>query len=245
MTTQTISFPFNGGQKDIPIGLVPLVDEPMHGLLGTLLKDSPPPASVKALTERVKDLTETEERLKSAKRNRARDTLIGTLPATFFAAFVGATALGFLVNPAVGVVILVLTLAYLVFCHTISAWLGRRDRKQELEKPIAKYPVAVLASPLILSHLLLTRSSSMKSKLTRLKNEVQSHASEAYRYWTKNAPALANRLDRLETRLDQSLAAIRKQPVRSPHGEQDLTDYKALLTRTRPEIQKALQLAKV
>jgi hypothetical protein len=245
MTTQSISFIFNGSQKEIPIGLVPLVDEPMQALLGELLKASPPPPSVKALSERIKDLTEMEELLNLAKKKVSRDKVIGIPPAVVLAALVAAIALGFLFHPVVGVVLLVLTLAYLIVCHTIATWLGRKNKKQEFDRPLAMYPLAVLASPFILSHLLLTRSSSLRCKAERAKKEVQSHASETFCYWSKNGATLAERLQRLETRLKQSLVAVKKQPVRSPQGEKDLADYKVLLDRTRVEIQKALQMAKV
>jgi hypothetical protein len=245
MTTNSLSFNFNGSQKEIPIGFIPLVDEPMQAVLGQLLKESPPPPSVKALSERVKDLVETEVLLKRAKRKVSRDKIVGIPPAIFLAALIGAIALGFLFHPVVGVVLLVLTLAYLIVCHTIATWLGRRDKKVEFDKPLARYPLSVLASPILLSHMLLTRVSSLQSKAERTRNEVQSHAASAFSYWSKNGPMLAQRLDRLETRLDQSLVAIKKQPVRSPQGEKDLADYKELLTRTRSEIQKALQMVKV
>ncbi len=245
MTMQSISFTLNGSQKAIPIGLMPLVDEPMQFLLGELLKESPPPPSVKTLSERVQDLTKTEELLQSAKKKVRRDKVIGIPPAIVLAFLVAAIALGFLFHPVVGVVLLVLTLAYLIVCHTIATWLGRKDKKQEFDRPLAMYPLAVLASPFILSHLLLTRSSSLQSKAERTKKEVQSHASEAFFYWSQNGEMLEKRLQRLESRLEQSLVAVKKQPVRSPQGEKDLADYKDLLARTRVEIQKALQMAKV
>src|SRR5947209_3476706 len=98
MTNKTISISFNGTQINIPMDLIPIVDDPMRALLGELLKDSPPPAALSSLSEKVKDLSEIKDLLTSSKDNPARDKALGILPTVVLAALVGATALGFMIN---------------------------------------------------------------------------------------------------------------------------------------------------
>src|SRR5690242_16703749 len=128
MTNPTISISFNGSPRSIPTELIPVVDDPMRALLGELVKDTPPPASLTSLAGKIKDLTNLNELLTSAMDSPNRDKIFGVLPTAVLAALVGGIALSFMFNAVAGVVMLVLGLGFLLFCHSIATWVGQSDK---------------------------------------------------------------------------------------------------------------------
>jgi hypothetical protein len=243
--TNSLSIVFNGCQRNIPIGLIPVVDDPMRSLLSSLHRGSPPPASMATLSEKAKDLSNTKNLLASAKMSSIRDKLLGALPTAVLTGLVSGTVLGFCINPLIGMAVLILTLLYHLACHIAATFVGQMDKRQEFDSPLSMYPAGVIASPFILSYLLVTRSSSLESAANASQNEVQSQASETLRYWSKNGKPLLKEIDGSESRLDQALSSMQTLPVRSPRGENDLAACKDLHVRTRTEIAKGLEMTKL
>lgn len=243
MTNCSEIISFDVGQKNVPVDLIPSIDAPMHAVLSELHRESPPPPSLTALSERVNDLKESMEMLDHANRCAGRDQLLSVLATSTLAGLVAGTVLGFIANPMIGTGVLLLTLSYLLYCHIKATGLAQHE-KRNAENYLSMYPAGVLASPFFLSHLLQTRVSSLQIQADSCRKDIQSHADEAFQYWSRNGQRLTAKIDAAEKRAEESLSAVEKLPIRSLQGEKDLAAYKDLLSRTRIEIEKGMQIMK-
>jgi len=207
----------------------------MHVVLAELHRDKPPPKSLPLLSERVQDLVETGQRLEEAKKMASTDRIFGLLASAVLAGLVAASVLGFIANPVIGLGALVLTLAFLLYCHTQATSLGQKDHR-ETQNLLSMYPLGVLLGPFILSYLLMTRIPALEAKNNACRQEIQTGAVEAARYWAENGRILARKVEREEERVAATLLEMKKMPIRSIQGERDLAEYRQLLERTRLEI---------
>lgn len=243
MSTQPISISFNGCQRNIPIGMIPSIDEPIHSVLSELHRRAPPPPSMITLSERVQHFSAIMKRLAFANTNKVRSFLFSIFPTALMAGLAAAAVFGFIFHPIIGMGITLLSLVYLLICHIKASSIAKKDHREE-KKCLGIYPFGVLLSPLFLSYLLLTSSSALQSMADTCKSEIQSTASETFSYWSSNSEHLASRVAAEEKQAEKSLLIMQKQPIRSIQGERELTAYKELLSRAKIEITKAQTILK-
>ncbi len=242
MSVASITFTLPGRKAALLAEEIPDVCTPMHSLLSELQKDAPPPKSLTILPERVKDLTEAAKLAASAKRLKRTDRMISVLVAAAAIVLLAATVLGFIANPLIGTGLMVLTLSFFLVCHLLAASLARRE-KRELENCLSMYPLSVLLSPFILSHLLWTRGAASQAAASGYEKEIHAQLPEAAEYWRRHSARLAKRIDAEETRAEQTLRSMQSLPIRSLQGEKDLENYRDLLVRTRIEVEKGRRMA--
>jgi hypothetical protein len=241
MTNSSVIISFDVGQKHVPIDQIPSIDAPIYAVLSELHRESPPPPALTALSERVSDLKESMELLEHANQCAGRDQLLSFLATSMLAGLVAGTVLGFIANPMIGTGVLVLTLSSRLYCHIKATRLAQHE-KRNTENYLSMYPAGVLASPFFLSHLLQTRVSSLQNQTDSCRKDIQSHADEAFPYWSRNGQKLTGKINAAEKRAEESLSVVEKLPIRSLQGEKDLAAYKDLLSRTRIEIEKGMQI---
>ena len=242
MSDQTISISLNNIQKIIRADEIPAVNGPMRSVIDELNREVPTPKSLSALPERVKDLAEAKELLQKAKSHSLRDKILSIVSLSVCVGLVAATILGFLINPLLGMALLVTLLTILLYCHMKATGLGQKD-KREAQNFLSMYPLGVLASPFILSYFLWTRVSSLKATVASCQQDIQSYALETIQYWASMGAPAAKRVDIEKERAAKTLSAMQKLPIRSPQGENDLREYNDLLLLTRIEIEKGRKLA--
>lgn len=242
MSIHNITFNYAGTQKSFAADAIPDVDKPMHSFLAQIQPGSPPPESLMLLPERVKDWTETAALAQTAAKSGRFDKVKSVLATAVHVTLIAATVFAFIANPMVGIGFLVLALTYSIFCHLANASIARRE-KREMENCLSMYPLSVILSPFILSHLLWTRTSSLESAASAYQKEISTQLPESAKYWDDNGYALAKRLKSEKIRAEETVAYMQSLPIRSLQGEKDLENYQGLLRRTETEIEKGRRMA--
>ena len=242
MSTYSINISSQGYQKKIPLTETPKIDESMYSALGAFHLKPAPPQELHQLSDRVSNLTKASELLKSADRHRTRDAILVAVILTAMTILLLATIICFLVNPIFGAALLLATLGFFVFCNVKALSLGQKEMRIA-QKSLSFFPIGLLFGPILLSYMLATRVSALRSKIHALEQDTASAAAKSIAYWSQNGPSLAKRIATENRDTEKSLSTMQKLKIRSVQGERDLLEYKDLLGRAATEIGKGIRMA--
>lgn len=220
---------------------VPLITQPLHDLLTALHPQSHPPASLVSLPEKIKELTHVNKILKNAESRYVKDKILSLLITALFLGLIAATALSFCIHPLLGAALLVATVTYLALCNMQALAKGQKEERLA-QNHLSLYPLGILFGPFTLSYMLFTRRSSLQKSQATLEDQVQKHTSITISFWSKHAETLFKRILQEQTNAELSFKTMRKLPVRSNQGEQEIAEYRQLLDQARIAIEKGKQL---
>lgn len=195
---------------------IPAVVPDTRNIFKTIQGNPEPPASMEKLQGRVEALNTLRTYVPDQKKERIKAILLVVLHITLIA----MVALGFAVNPLLGLACLVTFCAIQYLCYKYAVSLNLKDGFPHAEGSKAADKVFIAGAP-ILAHHLFTRTNTVQERLTQTIQKTGEDFHESGAYFKQHYQALNLALDhKIAAPANEDLEQLRKAKAELEKGWQ-------------------------